>query len=114
MEEIGDVDLRHRDLLSREPAATRALQDALERAAASHPLLEREAAGLNQKLAVAEVPEAQARSLVERLALVLQGSALLAVGSPLAEACLRSRLGGEHGLAMGTLPSDVPRLPRRS
>ncbi|GAB3516631.1 acyl-CoA dehydrogenase family protein [Pseudoxanthomonas daejeonensis] len=93
--------------LSREPGATRALQGALEQAAASHPLLEREAAGLNQQLAASEVPEAQARSLVERLALVLQGSALLAVGSPLAEAFLRSRLGGEHGLAMGTLPSDL-------
>ena len=51
--------------------------------------------------------EAQARALVERLALVLQGTVMLEAGSPLAEAFLRCRLGGEHGQALGTLPVDI-------
>ena len=94
--------------LSREPACAQALQATLARAAARHPLLEHEAARLGAGLAGGgEGVEAQARALVERLALVLQGAVLLEAGSPLAEAFLRSRLGGEHGQALGTLPVDI-------
>ena len=50
---------------------------------------------------------AVATLLVERLALALQASVLLRAGSPVAEAFCRSRLGGQHGLAFGTLPADV-------
>ena len=39
---------------------------------------------------------------------VVQGSVLLQAGSPLAAAFCRSRLGGAHGLAMGTLSADLP------
>jgi len=53
------------------------------------------------------IEPAAARSFVERLALCLQGSVLLHAGSPVAEAFCRSRLGGTHGLAMGTLPVDL-------
>jgi len=56
----------------------------------------------------AAVEPAQARRFVERLALALQASLLLRVGSPAAQGFCRSRLGGEHGLAMGTLPSGLP------
>ena len=94
--------------LSREPACAQALQATLARAAARHPLLEHEAARLGAGLAGGgEGVEAQARALVERLALVLQGAVLLEAGSPLAEAFLRSRLGGEYGQALGTLPVDI-------
>ena len=60
---------------------------------------------LRVDLAVAR--EAGARLLVERLALALQASVLLRAGSPAATLFIRSRLGGEHGLAFGTLPADV-------
>ncbi|WP_028916954.1 acyl-CoA dehydrogenase family protein [Pseudoxanthomonas sp. J35] len=93
--------------LAREPAAAQALQAGLEQAARRHPLLEQAATHLHGQLAARDMLEPQARLLVERLALVLQGSVLAANGSPLAEAFLRSRLGGEHGLAMGTLPPDL-------
>jgi putative acyl-CoA dehydrogenase len=93
--------------LAREPVATQALRAALVEASDRHPLLEREVARLEHRLSAADVLELQARELVERLALVLQGSVLQAAGSPLAEAFLRSRLGGEHGLALGTLPAGV-------
>ncbi|KAF1691837.1 acyl-CoA dehydrogenase family protein [Pseudoxanthomonas koreensis] len=99
--------------LEREPGAMPALRFALEQAAARHPLLEREASRLQGLLAGAEQQggaealEPRARLLVERLALLLQASTLFAVGSSLAGAFARSRLGGEHGLAMGTLPTDL-------
>jgi len=54
------------------------------------------------------VEPAAARRFVEDLALALQAALLLQSGSPAADAFCRSRLGGEHGLAMGTLPPDLP------
>ncbi|CAN7255737.1 acyl-CoA dehydrogenase family protein [Pseudoxanthomonas sp. LjRoot143] len=51
--------------------------------------------------------EAGARTLVERLALALQAAVLLRAGSPAAALFVRSRLGGAHGLAFGTLPDDA-------
>ncbi len=49
-----------------------------------------------------------ARRLVERMALVLQGSLLVRYGHPaVADAFCASRLGGDWGVAFGTLPSGV-------
>ncbi|MDB5971763.1 MAG: acyl-CoA dehydrogenase, C-terminal domain protein [Hydrocarboniphaga sp.] len=48
--------------------------------------------------------EVRSRDLVERMALCLQGALLLRAGDPVvAQAFCGSRLGGEHGLAFGTL-----------
>jgi putative acyl-CoA dehydrogenase len=57
---------------------------------------------------VAEVDEAGARRLVERLALCLQGS-LLVRNAPavVSDAFCATRLGGEGGRAYGTLPRGV-------
>jgi putative acyl-CoA dehydrogenase len=52
--------------------------------------------------------QASARRLVERMALVLQGSLLVRYGHPaVADAFCASRLGGDWGVAFGTLPSGV-------
>jgi putative acyl-CoA dehydrogenase len=51
--------------------------------------------------------EAGARMLVERLALALQAAVLVRADSPAAALFVRSRLGGAHGLAFGTLPDDA-------
>ncbi|GAA3844707.1 acyl-CoA dehydrogenase family protein [Saccharothrix violaceirubra] len=52
--------------------------------------------------------ELRARVLVERMALLLQGSLLLRYGHPaVADAFCASRLGGEGGVAFGTLPRGV-------
>jgi putative acyl-CoA dehydrogenase len=59
---------------------------------------------------LADPVEAQssARRLVERMALVLQGSLLVRYGHPaVADAFCASRLGGDWGVAFGTLPSGV-------
>ncbi|SER25666.1 putative acyl-CoA dehydrogenase [Lentzea xinjiangensis] len=58
--------------------------------------------------ALSDVDESQARRVVERMALVLQGALLVRHGHPaVAEAFLRSRLGGDWGVAFGTLPRST-------
>jgi putative acyl-CoA dehydrogenase len=52
--------------------------------------------------------QSSARRLVERMALALQGSLLVQYGHPaVADAFCASRLGGDWGVAFGTLPSGV-------
>ncbi len=52
--------------------------------------------------------QAAARRMVERMALVLQGSLLVRHGHPaVADAFCASRLGGDWGVAFGTLPTGV-------
>ena len=79
----------------------------LEAASGLDPAFERELAALRTELVGAGAPEAGARRLVERMALALQASVLLRAASPVAELFCRSRLGGERGLAFGTLPVDA-------
>ena len=69
--------------------------------------------GFVERLLVAlpSTQEAGARSLVERLALALQAAVLLRASSPAAPLFVRSRLGGEHGLAFGTLPAGADVVP---
>jgi len=55
-----------------------------------------------------ETLETRARSLVERMALALQGSLLVRYGDPaVADAFCASRLDGDAGLAFGTLPAGT-------
>ena len=93
--------------LAREPETGAALMVELDAAGGMHAGHDAFVATLKAALAPGQVEEAGARLLVERLALALQASVLLRAGSPIAEAFCRSRLGGQHGLALGTLPSDV-------
>jgi putative acyl-CoA dehydrogenase len=63
---------------------------------------------LRAELADFAAVETRARGLVERMALALQGSLLVRHAEPaVADAFAASRLGGEHGLAFGTLPRGV-------
>jgi putative acyl-CoA dehydrogenase len=68
-----------------------------------------DAATADLRKRVADGPDqASARRLVERMALVLQGSLLVRNGHPaVADAFCASRLGGDWGVAFGTLPSGV-------
>src|SRR5690606_34717738 len=90
--------------LAREPGTVDALQAELE--AASGADAGYDAMLPNLRGALGDAGEAGARLLVERLALALQAGVLLRAGSPLAGAFCRSRLGGSHGLAFGTLPAE--------
>jgi putative acyl-CoA dehydrogenase len=94
--------------LAREPQTAAALLTELESAAGRNAAFD---AWLDPLRAVLSgqtpVVEAQARAWTERLALALQAATLLRAGSPLAPAFCASRLGGQHGLAFGTLPEGL-------
>ena len=63
---------------------------------------------LREELADLEGIESRARRLVERMALVLQGSLVVRFGDPaVADAFCASRLGGDWGRAFGTLPAGT-------
>jgi len=94
--------------LRREPETVEAFLAELGSASGLHPSLDDASRSLRHALADADGVEAGARLLVERMALALQAAVLLRSGSPAAEGFCRSRLSGQHGLAMGTLPADLP------
>jgi putative acyl-CoA dehydrogenase len=79
----------------------------VESAAGADARLDAALADLRER--VAHGPDqSSARRLVERMALVLQGSLLVRHGHPaVADAFCASRLGGDWGVAFGTLPSGV-------
>ncbi|PJK00928.1 DNA alkylation response protein [Lysobacteraceae bacterium NML91-0213] len=96
--------------LSREPASGRALRVELQAAAGCDNDYDASLAALVAVLDAANDPAAReftARGLVERLGLQLQAAVLLRAGNPLAGLFCRSRLAGDHGLALGTLPADA-------
>ena len=66
------------------------------------------ASSLREELADMTEIESRARRLVERMALVLQGSLLVRFGDPaVADAFCASRLDGDWGRAFGTLPAGT-------
>ncbi|KGM57507.1 acyl-CoA dehydrogenase [Lysobacter arseniciresistens ZS79] len=91
--------------LAKEPATGAALWGELERGlGGDHVALAR----LRGPLQGGAVDPAGARAFVEDLVLALQAGLLRQAGSPAADAFHRSRIEGGHGLAMGTLPVDLP------
>ena len=102
--------------LSREPETGAALLAELESVRGRDAVFDAYVAKLRPDLFAGSVEEIGARWLVERLALALQASVLLDSGSPAAGLFVRSRLGGEHGLAFGTLPAsyDIDALIARA
>ena len=91
--------------LSRESGTREAVAVELASASGRDAIYDAFVARLQDDLSSAS--EAGARMLVERLALALQAAVLLRAGSPAAALFVRSRLGGAHGLAFGTLPGDA-------
>jgi putative acyl-CoA dehydrogenase len=79
----------------------------VDAAAGADRRLDEAVAGLRKSFADGP-DQAGARRLVERMALVLQGSLLVRHGNPaVADAFCASRLDGDWGVAFGTLPSGV-------
>ncbi|KAF1717538.1 DNA alkylation response protein [Pseudoxanthomonas yeongjuensis] len=102
--------------LSREPETGAALLAELEAVGGRDAVFDEYAAKLRADLSAASTEEIGARWLVERLALALQAAVLLGSRSPAASLFVRSRLGGEHGLAFGTLRAsdDIDALIARA
>ncbi|WP_102944987.1 acyl-CoA dehydrogenase family protein [Stenotrophomonas sp. VV52] len=92
--------------LAREPQALPVLEAELETVSGIDASYDAAVQALRAVLS-ATPSEAQARVVSERLALLLQAAVLLRAQSPVAEAFVRSRLAGEHGMAFGTLPEGI-------
>ncbi|OLZ67460.1 DNA alkylation response protein [Streptomyces sp. IMTB 2501] len=94
--------------LQREPGALNACLTEIGRAHGADHRLDRAVKDLFTELADLDAVEGRARRLVERLALVLQGSLLVRHAPPeIADAFCASRLGGDHGASFGTLPTGL-------
>ncbi|MFF5425735.1 MULTISPECIES: acyl-CoA dehydrogenase family protein [unclassified Streptomyces] len=94
--------------LRTEPAALDAFLTEVGAARGADHRLDRAIRGVLTELADLEGVEGRARRLVERMALVLQGSLLVRWAPPeVADAFCAGRLGGEAGAAFGTLPPTL-------
>ncbi|SHF48558.1 putative acyl-CoA dehydrogenase [Jatrophihabitans endophyticus] len=96
--------------MARQPAAVTAFLEELDLAVGVDSRYDDALAVLHKELAGGDPLELQyrARYLVERMALLLQGSLLLRHGDPaVGDAFVASRLAGDWGTAYGTLPAGV-------
>ncbi|MFE3516446.1 acyl-CoA dehydrogenase family protein [Streptomyces sp. NPDC059166] len=103
--------------LRREPAAFDAFLREVGRARGADHRLDGAIKDLLTELADLDAVEARARRLVERMALVLQGSLLVRWAPPeVADAYCASRLGRDGGSSFGTLPHtpDLAAIVRRA
>lgn len=94
--------------MSKQPESVDAFLTEVGEAHGADPRFDAAVKELLADLSDLEEMEGRARRVVERMALVLQGSLLLRYGDPaVADAFVASRLSGEGGLAFGTLPRGV-------
>jgi putative acyl-CoA dehydrogenase len=95
-------------VLRREPQALNAFLGELGLARGADHRLDAAVKDLLGELADLDGIEGRARRVVERMALVLQGSLLVRFAPPaVADAFCASRLGGEWGAVFGTLPAGL-------
>jgi len=95
-------------VLQREPLALGAFLTEIGLARGGDHRLDGAIKSLLTELADLDGIEARARRVVERMALVLQGSLLVRFApSPVADAFCASRLGGDWGASFGTLPHTL-------
>ncbi|QCG94813.1 isovaleryl-CoA dehydrogenase [Azospirillum sp. TSA2s] len=95
--------------LKKEPDGAQALLGELATVRGRSTDLDREAEWLAATFADTDGLEARSRRVVERAALALQATVLLKGDDPsVAETFCRSRLGGDRGLAFGTLDPHAP------
>jgi putative acyl-CoA dehydrogenase len=98
--------------VQREPEALNAFLTELGQARGADHRLDGAVKDMLAELGDLEGVEGRARRLVERMALVLQGSLLVRwAPAPVADAFCASRLGGDWGAAFGTLPGGLDLEP---
>jgi putative acyl-CoA dehydrogenase len=94
--------------MAREPEAVEAFLAELDLAAGTDPRYDDALALLRKEFSDADSLEYRARHVVERMAMLLQGSLLLRYGNPaVADAFVASRLARDWGVAYGTLPTGL-------
>ena len=102
--------------MARTPESVQAFFDEVESASGAEPRLDAYVRSLKAELGEPEGIEARARRLVERMAVALQASLLVRHGdAAVADAFCASRLAGDRGRALGTLPAgaDFERIIER-
>jgi putative acyl-CoA dehydrogenase len=94
--------------MAREPVALEAFLSEIDAARGADRRLDDAVARVRHELGDLLGIESRARRAVEAMALALQGSLLVRFGHPaVADAFCASRLTGEEGLALGTLPPGL-------
>ncbi|RSN24487.1 DNA alkylation response protein [Amycolatopsis sp. WAC 04169] len=94
--------------MAKQPESVAAYFTEVEQSSGADARLDDAVGRLRKELSDLSDIEYRARRLVESMALVLQGSLLVRHGTPaVADAFCASRLGGDWGVAFGTLPSGV-------
>ena len=94
--------------LGREPRAVEAFLDELSLAVGVDPRYDDALAVLHKQFGDLEELQYRARHIVERMALLLQGSLLIRHGDhAVADAFVAARLAGDAGIAYGTLPTGL-------
>lgn len=93
---------------AKEPESREALFAELQGSMGAHPVLDQALAKLARSFESPETLETRSRLVVEQLALCLQAALLLKGDAQVGDAFCVSRLGGQHGLAFGTLPDSAP------
>jgi putative acyl-CoA dehydrogenase len=92
----------------RTPAAVEAFFAEVELASGAEPRLDAYVRGIKAELGDMADIEFRARRLVERMALALQASILVRHGdAAVADAFCATRLAGDHGRSLGTLPAGI-------
>jgi len=98
--------------MSREPHSVEAFFEQVEAASGADARLDAAVREVKDSLTDLDTVQIRARRVVERMALVLQGSLLVRYGHPaVADAFCASRLGGDWGAAFGTLPPGLDLAP---
>ncbi len=94
--------------MGRQPQTVEAFFEEVERASGADRHLDAATQRLKEAFADVETLQHRARTVVGDMAQLLQGSLLVRHGHPaVADAFTRSRLGGEWGNVLGTLPTGV-------
>jgi putative acyl-CoA dehydrogenase len=94
--------------IAREPSTLEAMLLEIKQAKGGNNHLDAFVVQLEHELADRDALELRSRLLAEQLALALQGSILVRAGfSAVADAFCASRLAGQHGQALGTLPRGL-------
>ncbi|WP_236790572.1 acyl-CoA dehydrogenase family protein [Amycolatopsis sp. GM8] len=94
--------------MGKQPETVEAFLGEVELAAGANARLDDAVARLRKELSDVDEIQFRARRLVEMMALVLQGSLLVRYApAAVSDAFCASRLGGDWGIAFGTLPSTV-------
>jgi putative acyl-CoA dehydrogenase len=94
--------------MARSPRSVEVFLAEIDEAGGADRRLDEFALSLRAELTDLEAIEGRARRVVERMALALQGSLLVRFGDQaVADAFCASRLGGDWGVAFGTLPPAV-------